>query len=541
LERANVARKKAGQNPINNLRAYIPHWTNALADEIMNGTYIYNSGFLGQLMNKVPKKIDNPTAYHRKLKQQIQEHMERDLGTLMRGLIRYDLHDIMLAQPLAEVWDELRKIRDHKTDKGGKIISDRTFNYITDYLNYDVLKKQTTIDKVFNDARVVKTPTQLINKVLRPLNREISNPAAFYFGGMRKLFHAAFLPGRLRPITRNFGQRLLNLSFHRGRDLGRAQFGKQDVIEHPTTGKPIKILNYIREQDWYKLTKPEDTLDDNTLLSNLTKYGMIGFKLSHVGNRYVSNVDVTALSSYYDWKHRFQESHTQSSKHYKFIVKESKRTGIPIEQLQTQKEDMLHDVRDGVAMTQWEYMSHAMPTIFRGQTVRAAAAYQSWWMNYFTSFLAEGYNRLMTGRTRVRSDGTGGRLLTPYARLRTIKGLGGIYGIARIAESVFGVAMLGALWMPDPTSGLPPLLSLAVNMARLVLGFNKPEQRRQAWKDMGKTAKRMLPFSNAAREIAKVGDDWTLKDYVFYTDNDEWKQIWVKVEQETANKKGSGF
>ena len=538
LERANVSRKKAGLDPINNLRAYIPHWTNALATEIMNGTYIYNSGFLGQLMNKVPKKIDNPTAYHRKLNQQIQDHMEHDLGTLMRGLIRYDLHDIMLAQPLAEVWDELRRIRDYKTGKGGKIISDRAYRFISDFISYDVLKKQTTIDKVFNDAWAVKTSTQMINKVLRPLNREISNPATFYFGGMRKLFHAAFLPGRLRPITRNFGQFFLNLSFHRGRDLGRAQFGKQDVIEHPVTGKPIKILDYVREQDWYKLTKPEDTLDDNTLLSNLTKYGMVGYKLSHVGNRYVSNVERTALSSYYDWKHRFQESHTQSSKHYKHIVKESKRTGIPIKQLQTQKEDMLNDIRDGVTMTQWEYMSHALPTIMRGQIARTTAAYQSWWMNYFTSFLAEGYNRLITGRTRVRSDGTGGRLLTPYARLRVIKGMGGIYGMARIAESVFGVAMLGALWMPDPTSGLPPLLSLAVSMARLMLGFNKPEQRKQAWKDLGKTAKRLLPFSNAAREIAKVGDDWTLKDYVFYTDNDEWKQIWIKVEQQEANKKG---
>jgi hypothetical protein len=349
------------------------------------------------------------------------------------------------------------------------------------------------------------------------------------------------MPLRLRPITRNFGQRLLNLSFHRGRDLGRAQFGKQDVIEHPDTGQPIKILNYIREQDWYKLTKPEDTLDDGTLLSNLTKYGMIGFKLSHVGNRYVSNVDVSALSGYYDWKHRFQESHVKSSKHYKNIVKTSKETGIPIEQLQTQKEDMMNDIRDAVTKTQWEYMSHTTPTIIRGQTVRAVAAYQSWWMNYFTSFLAEGYHNLMTGRTRVRGDGTGGRLLTPYARFRVIKGLGGIYGMARLVETTFGVVMLGALWMPDPTSGLPPLLSLAVAMARLVLGYNKPEQRKQAWKDLTKIGKRLVPFSGATREIAKVGDDWTIKDYAFYTENEEWKQIWVPATPVEENKKGSGL
>ena len=64
-----------------------------------------------------------------------------------------------------------------------------------------------------------------------------------------------------------------------------AQFGRQDHITHPVTGEQVKILDYIREQNWYKLTKPEDTLSDNSLLSRLTATGMIGFKLSHVGNR----------------------------------------------------------------------------------------------------------------------------------------------------------------------------------------------------------------------------------------------------------------
>jgi hypothetical protein len=144
----------------------------------------------------------------------------------------------------------------------------------------------------------------------------------------------------------------------------------------------------------------------------------------------------------------------------------------------------------------------------------------------------------MTGRTRVRGDGTGGRLLTPYARLRVIKGLGGIYGMARLVESTFGIVMLGALWLPDPTSGLPPLLSLASALGRLVLGYNKPEQRKQAWKDLIKIGKRLIPLSGATREIAKVGDDWTLKDYVFYTDNQEWKQIWVPATTEKKQKKG---
>jgi len=541
LERANVARKKMGLKPINDLKGYIPHWTKALATEVLNGKYVHKSGYVAELMKNVPKVIDNPTAYQRifrEINQKIQDHMESDLGKLMHGLINYDLHDIMLANPLAETWEQLRELRDTRDSNGNRVISDRAYKYIADYLNYDVLEKQITADRIFNEAKVVKTVTQMINKVLRPINREISNPAASFFGGLRKVWHAAFMPFRLRNITRNFGQRLLNLSFHRYRDLGRAQFGKQDTITHPVTGKKIKVLDYVREQDWYKITKPEDTLDDGTLLSNLTQYGMIGFKTSHVGNRYASNVEVSAISSYYDWKHRFEQSHTMSSAHYKNIVKVSKRTGIPIENLQTQEVDMMNDIRDGVAKTQWEYMAHCLPTIIRGQSGRALAAYQSWWMNYYTAFLAEGYHNLITGRTRVRSDGTGGRLLTPGARYRIFKGMGGIYGAARIAQDVFGLAMLGALWMPDPTNGLPPLLSLVVSMISLMTGFRTPEKRKRAWKDLAKTLRRMMPFSSAVREIARVGDDWTLKDYVFYTKNEEWRQIWVPVTTKSKPKKG---
>lgn len=541
LERANVARKKMGLKPINDLKGYIPHWTKALATEVLSGKYVHKSGYVAELMKNVPKVIDNPTAYQRifrEINQKIQDHMESDLGKLMHGLINYDLHDIMLANPLAETWEQLRELRDTRDSNGNRVISDRAYKYIADYLNYDILKKQVTADRIFNEAKVVKTVTQMINKVLGPINREISNPAASFFGGLRKVWHAAFMPFRLRNITRNFGQRLLNLSFHRYRDLGRAQFGKQDTITHPVTGKKIKVLDYVREQDWYKITKPEDTLDDGTLLSNLTQYGMIGFKTSHVGNRYASNVEVSAISSYYDWKHRFEQSHTMSSAHYKNIVEVSKRTGIPIENLQTQEVDMMNDIRDGVAKTQWEYMAHCLPTIIRGQSGRALAAYQSWWMNYYTAFLAEGYHNLITGRTRVRSDGTGGRLLTPGARYRVFKGMGGIYGAARIAQDVFGLTMLGALWMPDPTNGLPPLLSLVVSMISLMTGFRTPEKRKRAWKDLVKTLRRMMPFSSAAREIARVGDDWTLKDYVFYTKNEEWQQIWVPVTTKSKPKKG---
>ncbi len=466
------------------------------------------------------------------MQQKIQKHMENDLGKLMRGLISYDLHDMLLANPQAAVKEEIRTLR-----KGGHI-PDVVYNEISDYLNYDILGRQTERDKIFNAAASVKTVTELINKVLRPLNRAITNPAMSYFGGVRSAFHAAFLPFRPRPTTRNLGQRLLNLVHFRGRDLLHAQFGRQDTIADLETGEQRKVLDVVRDTDWYKITKPEDTLDDATLISSLTKTGMISFKLAHVGNRYLSNVEVSALTAYYDWKYRFEQSYDTNSAHYKNIVKESEKTDIPIEQLQTQKEDMMDDIRDGVMKTQWEYMSHTMPVLFRGQTNRAVFAYQSWWMNYFTSLLGEGYHNLLTGRTRVRGNGTGGRLLTPYARLRVLKGVAGVYGMARIAKQTLGITMLGALFLPDPSTGLPPLLSLASSMAKLILGFDEPEKKKQAWKDIKKFSVRLLPFSAAVRDIAKVGDTWTLKDYVFYTNNDEWKRIWIPVEPKKKKWKG---
>ena len=196
-----------------------------------------------------------------------------------------------------------------------------------------------------------------------------------------------------------------------------------------------------------------------------------------------------------------------------------------------EKEDMMNDIRDGVQMTQWEYMSHNMPTFFRGQTKRAVGAYQSWWMNYFMSHMAEGWNRLLTGRTRIRGDGTGGRLLTPHARLRVVKGMGAVYGAGKLAKQTLGIAMLSSLFMPDPQKGSSIILQFAALMAKVAIGTWR--EKKAAWEDLNRLLVHLMPFNNAVRDAAKLeSGDWTLKDYVFYTNNKLWQQIWVPVKKE---------
>ncbi len=109
--------------------------------------------------------------------------------------------------------------------------------------------------------------------------------------------------------------------------------------------------------------------------------------------------------------------------------------------------------------------------------------------------------------------------------------------MAKFAKRALGIAMLSALFMPDPLNGGSPLLQLAANMAKIFLGT--PQEKKQAWKELKRLSVNLLPFSNAVKDAAKVADgDWSVKDYVFYTNNKEWQQIWVPVESKDKKTRG---
>lgn len=503
-KRANLVREKMGLPLIRDVRGYITHWMDKTANLMMAKDLPIHSGYLYRLMKGLPKEVRNPTALRRKIVSDMNNHFSKDLGKLLRTMVSFDLKDIHLKQPYEAAWDELQELR------RSRMIPDSTYDEAENYLLYDIRKHAAPMDKAFN--KTVKKPIDLLNKLL-PIKNVLDDPARQVFSTMRRMGFMGGLALRLKPAGRNLGQRLLVTDLYRTQDLARAQavafrLARMPVVPHPITGEDIKIIELIREQDWYKMTlhKFEDQV---TTITGAERAGLHLYSKTHVGNLFISNVEVSALTGYFDWKQMREQSVDEGSKHFRNAVREAKKLGVPVQQLLTQEGDLMWNVREAVRRTQWEYFNMSMPVIYRSQFNRAMGMFQSWWMNYFFNHSREMVNQTLTGRNSL------GRLLTPGGRLRAVKGLGTITAIGKASKVLLGVEMLKYLVAPLPRY-LPPLPELIVGIIRY-LGADDEKARARAWKRIAYGLKFWIPFSAFGRDLNKLlSGEYDLGDFLFY-------------------------
>ena len=503
-QRANLVREKMGLEPIREVKGYITHWMDSTANRIVNKDLPIQSGYLYWLMKGLPKKVKNPTAQKRKIKGAMEKYFSKDLGKLLRTMTAYDLRDVYLMQPYQAVWDELQQLRKNR------LIPDSTYNEIEKYLLYDIRKHQAPADKVFN--RTMRKPIDLLGRLVFS-KKVIDDPARSVFSSLRRMGHLSGLGFRVKPSNRNLGQRLLLQDLYRTRDYAKAQavafrLSDMPMTEHPATGEQVPVIDLIREQDWYvsALRKFEDVTG---AITGIEQGAMYLYGKTHIGNLFLSNVEVAALTGYYDWEGNYKTSKDIKSAHFKHILKESKRLGIPYQELQTQKGDMLWNIREAVRRTQWEYFSISMPTFYRSQFNRAMGQFQSWWMNYFFNHGREMINQTVTGRNSL------GRLLTPYGRLRALKGIGTIQAIARTTETILGIEMLKYLFVPLP-GYLPPIPALVTGILQYFAATDD-KQKKIALKKVKRGLKFWIPFSSFARDFNKmISGEFNISDFLLY-------------------------
>lgn len=503
-QRANMVREKMGIEPIGDVRGYVTHWMDSIANSVVNKDLPIHSGYLYWLMKGLPKEVKNPTAMKRKVKKDMNNYFSKDLGKLLKIMTAYDLKDIYLKEPYQAAWDELQQLRETR------LIPDSTYREVENYLLYDIRKHQAPMDKAFN--RTIRKPIDLLNKLL-PTKKIIDDPARNVFGSMRRLGLVSGLGFRLRPGGRNLGQRLLLTDLYRTVDYAKAQavtfrLAAMPAVKHPVTGTEMPLIDLIREQDWYKtaLHKFEDTV---TAVTGVERSALYIYSKTHVGNLFLSNVEVSAITGYFDWLNMRNQSTNVKSKHFKNAVKHSKKIRIPVSELLTQESDMMWNIREAVRRTQWEYFSISMPVIYRSQFNRAMGMFQSWWMNYFFNHSREMINQTVTGRNSL------GRLLTPGGRLRAAKGLGTIVAIGKAAKGLFGIEMLKYLFAPLP-GYLPPVPEL---IAGLILFFaaDDEKERQRAWKRVKYGLKFWIPFSAFGRDLNKLlSGEYSIADFIFY-------------------------
>jgi len=503
-QRANLVREKMGLRLIEEVDGYITHWMDATANRIVNKDLPIQSGYLYSLMKGLPKEIKNTTAQKRRVKGYMERYFSKDLGKLLKIMTANDLRDIYLMQPYQAAWDELQQLRK------ARLIPDSTYNEIEKYLLYDIRQHQAPADKMFN--KTTKKPADFLEKLVGS-KKIIDDPARSVFSRLRRFGHLSGLGFRLKPAFRNLGQRLLLQDLYRTRDYAKAQavafrLAKMPNTEHPITGEQVPVIDLIREQDWYKLAlrKFEDITG---AITGIERSAMYLYGRTHIGNLFLSNVDVAALTGYFDWESNYKSSNDTKSPHFKHIIKEAKRLGIPYQELQTQKSDMMWNIREAVRRTQWEYFSISMPTFYRGQFNRAMGQFQSWWMNYFFNHGREMINQIVTGRNSL------GRLLTPYGRLRALKGMGTIQAIARTTESILGIEMLKYLFIPLP-GYLPPIPALIAGILQY-FAASDDRQKKTAMKKIKRGLKFWIPFSSFARDFNKmISGEFSISDFLLY-------------------------
>jgi hypothetical protein len=504
-QRANMVREKMGLEPIGDVKGYITHWMDATANRIVSKKDLpIHSGFLYELMKGLPKEIKNATAEKRKVKKDMEGYFSKNLGKLLKIMTAYDLKDIYMMEPYQAAYDELQRLRQTR------LIPDSTYKEIQNYMLYDIRKHQALMDKAFN--RTMKKPIDLLNKLL-PTKKIIDDPARSVFGSMRRLGLISGLGFRLRPANRNLGQRLLLTDLYRTTDYAKAQavafrMAEMPMVKHPITGTEVPLIDLIREQDWYQtaLHKFEDT---TTAVTRLERSALHLYSKTHIGNLFLSNVEVSALTGYFDWLNMRNQSKDIRTKHFKNAMKHSKKIGVPVSELLTQESDMMWHIREAVRRTQWEYFSISMPTVYRSQFNRAMGMFQSWWMNYFFNHSREMINQTTTGRNSL------GRLLTPGGRLRAAKGLGTIVAIGKAAKGLFKIEMLKYLFAPLP-GYLPPVPELIVGIIQF-FAADTDKERKRAWKRVKYGLKFWIPFSAFGRDLNKLlSGEYSVGDFIFY-------------------------
>ncbi len=492
LERTNVVRVKLGLEPIKDIGAYVPHFLDEMARQIVQKKYPFPEDVKYWLGRNMPAKIYNPTAMERRVKQELNVFFSRDITALMKALVKYDLRDIYLSEPYSVMRAQLNALGD-KIPKG-------TRETIDEFMRYDVFKYPTELDRMIN-ANLEK-PTDIINKFLRPMNRIITNPIRSLSSLGRRLVFGATIWGRPKLAIRNaITQKLLTLNLYPIKHYLRAQFW-------PT---PKKVMQEIRDTTFYKLSRRYEDIPEGLLKVEFA--GMLPYQKSHAGINYLSNVDVAMKVGYYYGQEMVKLSQNPQSRLYKHAVKYSKKYNKPLESLLWNKDDVIAEAVESGSLTQWLYFSTDMPWVFRGYAKRGLMSLQSWWQNFFFKHQREALSRMISGIT------SRGKIIKPSDRINWLKGTIILYGIFEGLRKATGLdyRKFVFLWGPAPVY-LSPQGQIALGVYKLIVARTERE-RKAAISQIRFSYKAFIPGSLAWKDLTRyLKGETDIKEFLFYTE-----------------------
>jgi len=498
LKRTNEMREKLGLEPIKEVKAYITHYLDELARQIIQKKYPFPEDVKYWLKRNMPSKVYNPTALQRKVKEDLQKLFSRDLGKVLKALIKYDLRDIYLSEPYSVLRAELNALGDK--------IPARTRSEIDKFLQHDIFNYPTELDQMLN--KTLEKPTQAINYFLRPLNRVVVNPIMSLSNITRRLVMGATIWGRPKLALRNIlTQKLLTMDLYPIRHYMKAQFW----------ATPKEVMKNLRETPFYKLSRRFEDIPEG--LRKVEWAGMAPYQKSHAGVNYLSNVDVAMKVGYYAAEDLVKQCQNPNSRFYKYLQKRATKDGVPLEKYLWKKEDILREAEEAGSLTQWLYFTTDMPWMYRGHALRAMATLQSWWQNFFFKHHREALSRMIRGKT------SWGKPIPPSWRLNWIKGTAVILGILEGLRRATGLdyKRFLFLWGPLPAYLSPPG-QILVGLMKYITA-RSDWQRDQAKRQIKYSYKAIVPGSLAWRDFSRWWrGEISLKELLFYTEKGKKKK-----------------
>ncbi len=502
LIKTNEVRDRVGLEPIKEIKTYIPHFLDELAKQIVNKKYPFPEDVKYWLGRNMPKKVYNPTAMERRVRDDLEKFFSKDLGALLRTLAKYDLRDIYLSEPYSILRVELSALGDR--------IPASTRKEIDLFLRHDIFNYPTDLDQMLN--KNLEKPTDVINFFLKPFNRIISNPISSLSNVYRQGLMGGAIAMKPRLVLRNLlTQKLLNMNIYPIKDYLKAQFWLT----------PKGVMDEIRDTTFYKLSIRK--FEDLPPLLKPIQWGMYPYSKSHAGINYISNVDVSGKVGYYYGKDMIAWVETPKGKAYiEKYAKKHNLTGKAKDDLVWRKGDEKDEAIEAMSVTQWLYFSTDMPRVFRGKGARAFWSLQSWWMNWFGKHLREGLIR-MGGKT------SRGRIVRPGDRINLIKGLAVIFALTEAVRKETGIDMKRFLFFPFPTYIYPPAMQLMLNTYYFITADTE-QKRKSAISGLKNNLKLLIPFSGAWRRYWQfIRGEITLKEWLFYMERKKKGQPPLKI------------
>lgn len=504
LERTNEIRQHVGLEPINNIKGYVTHISDALARKELTRKYPFPEEIKYWLSRIKPIHIYNPTALHRQVADR--EGLYRDPVRALKSMVSMDLKQIYLEQPNLLYREQMKALQD--------IIPAETRHWVEAYVNEVIKGYPTKLDNLTNETLNKIGVPQAIDVMLKPFGRTLGmNPARQMYGSLGRLIHDATIWGRAKLVVRNHLQKFLTLGLYDSKAFVKGMLPANSELKQ-----------LIGNSDFFKISKREflEALPQG-MLGKLERVGFIPYGHSHV-----SNVGFSEQVAYHAAKE---------------LVNNPKYA-----KLNWTMEDVVKEMDFGANTTQYFYNLMGMPEVYRSGTTRAFFTLQSWWQNYFFKYWREMLHRAFSGKTgwgkEIPLKWRLGALRHIAASVMLIEGLRRGMGLDYKRTALLGV-------LPTYFS---PITQVVVGLGEYMTAGSSDWQRKRALWRIKNSYKAFVPGSAAWRDFQKAWGEYetggmlrAARELLFHTERETKKakkptviSPWERLKQSGGYDTGQG-